>query len=468
MKQGGSHRAIDAGRLAIAAIAIAASGGCASASHTDTNARVSQPISAQVAVATFDSLWSKVAHTYVDTAFVSSEWSMVRDSLRPRALWITERNDLEALLAEALKHIPDSHFYIIPAHVATDDVSAGESDGRGRTGLLVRLAEGNVVAWRVEPGSPAATAGFGPGQKVTRVGNKDIAVSLKRLRALPAAAQQRALADLLHSLNGALTPAVGDTVKVLSSRSGSRPVAYSLVAVPGLGRVSQFGNLPPIAGLVKTTKVPASSGGCVGVIAFNIWLPALGPDLEEAVDSVRSCEGIVIDLRGNPGGVGAMVMGFGGYFVKSTSSLGTMKTRQVSLNFVINPRGSRANGTLIAPYAGPLAIIVDPMTASTSEIFATGMQRLGRARVFGERSAGAALPALMELLPSGDVFVHAVADFIDPAGKRVEGAGVVPDEIVPLALADLKSGRDAPLDAAVKWIGASRAASSAHSGSVRQ
>jgi carboxyl-terminal processing protease len=181
------------------------------------------------------------------------------------------------------------------------------------------------------------------------------------------------------------------------------------------------------------------------LIAFNIWLPALVQDLENAVDAVRGCDGIVIDLRGNPGGLGAMVMGFGGYFVDSTRSLGTMRSRQVALNFVINPR--------MRTFSGPVAIIVDPMTASTSEIFAAGMQRIGRARVFGEISAGAALPALMERLPSGDVFVHAVADFTDPKGRRLEGSGAVPDEVIPLKVSDLINGYDAPLDAAVRWIG---------------
>lgn len=72
--------------------------------------------------------------------------------------------------------------------------------------------------------------------------------------------------------------------------------------------------------------------------------------------------------------------------------------------------------------------------------------------MFGERSAGAALPALMERLPSGDVFVHAVADFTDPQGNRIEGSGAVPDEIVPLRVQDLVAGRDAAVDAAVRWI----------------
>jgi len=415
--------------------------GCASAPVE----RVPEPIATPVAVATFDSLWSKVRDTYVDTAFVSSKWAQMHQSLGPRAARVTNRNQLDKLLADALAYIPDSHFYIIPSRIAIEEPTATTADGRGTLGLAVRVAEGNVVAWRVDAESPAWNAGVRAGQKVRRIEGKDTDSAMNHVRSLPDPAQPRALADMLHSLNGILSPAVGDTVRIWTNKE------KDLVAIPARGLVSQFGNLPPLAGLVKADKVPVD-GGCVGVIAFNIWLPALAAELEKSVDEVQSCKGIIVDLRGNPGGVGAMVMGFGGYFVDTTRSLGTMKSRQVALNFVINPRQSRADGRNVPPYSGPLAILVDPMTASTSEIFASGMQRIGRARVFGERSAGAALPAMMERLPSGDVFVHAVADFTDPDGRRVEGSGAQPDEIVPLEVGDLEKGRDAALEAAVKWI----------------
>jgi carboxyl-terminal processing protease len=175
-------------------------------------------------------------------------------------------------------------------------------------------------------------------------------------------------------------------------------------------------------------------------------------DLEQAVDSVRQCSGMIIDLRGNPGGVGAMVMGFGGYFVDSVRSLGTMRMRDLALRFVINPQRSRSDGSAISPFTGPVAILVDPMTASTSEIFAAGMQRIERACVFGEKTAGAALPALMNRLPSGDVFVHAVADFTDPEGRRIEGTGAVPDREIPLSAEALSRGEDQAMDAAVRWL----------------
>jgi carboxyl-terminal processing protease len=435
-------------KLIVLAACTAALSGCASAPALDGEAdEVMQP---GIALASFDSLWNVVTDTYVDTTFVATTWREVRDSLRPQAERVTTRKELDALFARTLARIPDSHFYMIPASIAPND-SVSKTDGRGSTGLVVRAVGNRAVVWRVSPGSAADRAGLRPGQIVERVGDRDAAESLRRISMLPEKGRPRALAELLQRLNGALAPAVGQQV-IVKVKAGGRSVERRLVAGQAEGRVSQYASLPPIAGLVRWARVPIEGNRCVGTVAFNVWLPALVPDLAHAVDSVRSCAGVVVDLRGNPGGVGAMVMGFGGYFVDSVKSLGTMRTRQVSLNFVINPQRSRDDGSQMSPFNGPVAILTDALSASTSEIFASGMQRIGRARVFGERSAGAALPALMKRLPSGDVFVHAVADFTDPNGERIEGAGTVPDVEVPLSIEVLEQGRDGPLEAAVEWI----------------
>ena len=439
--------------------------GCAAPSIAPS--RVEGPrreiIAPGVALATFDSVWTMVHRSYVDSAFVSGKWGSVRDSLRPRALAVNTRAGLDQLLSATLANIPDSHFYIIPARVANEVQSPDDSSDRrgtgGTTGVAVRIAERRLLVWRVAPGSPAALAGITAGETVDRIGDRDAGVAVDRVLSLKNAARDRAASEILRTLNAALSPGVGDVVRIRvrnRGRGGTRE--HTLRAVPMKGTVSKFGNLPPIAGDVRAARRAAgqpdagSKQGCVGTIAFNIWLPALAPELERAVYSVSDCAGIIVDLRGNPGGVGAMVMGFGGYFVDSALVLGTMRTRDVSLKFAINPRFSRASGARSQPFAGPVAILVDPLTGSTSEIFAAGMQRLGRMRVFGDRSAGAALPALMEKLPSGDVFVHAIADFTDPEGRRIEGTGVVPDETVALTEKDLRRGVDAPLEAAVRWI----------------
>jgi len=147
-----------------------------------------------------------------------------------------------------------------------------------------------------------------------------------------------------------------------------------------------------------------------------------------------------------------MIMGISGHFVGERKTLGTMKTRDSELRFVTNPRLVNGAGQRVPVYGGPLAILVDSMSGSASECFAGGMQSIGRARVFGQTSMGQALPALFDRLPNGDVLIHAYGDFVTADGVRLEGRGVIPDEIVPLERTELLAGRDRTLEAALAWI----------------
>ena len=63
-----------------------------------------------------------------------------------------------------------------------------------------------------------------------------------------------------------------------------------------------------------------------------------------------------------------------------------------------------------------------------------------------------ALPAVASRLPNGDVLMYVIADLTGPDGRRIEGSGVAPDQVVPLKRAGLLAGRDAVLDAALRWI----------------
>src|SRR5439155_10687832 len=128
---------------------------------------------------------------------------------------------------------------------------------------------------------------------------------------------------------------------------------------------------------------------------------------------------------GNPGGLGIMAIGMGNWFVNQPhQELGTMTMRDGELRFVLNPRPET--------FDGPVAILVDSCSASTSEILAGGLKDLGRARIFGTRTAAAALPSVIERLPNGDGFQYAIANYISEGGKALEGLGVEPDEEVKL------------------------------------
>ena len=190
-----------------------------------------------------------------------------------------------------------------------------------------------------------------------------------------------------------------------------------------------------------------AGGGNIGYVKFNIFLdPARVMNLfGEAVQSCKTCQGFIVDLRGNPGGIGAMATGMAGWFIdKPDQLLGTLFMRETKLKFVVNPR--------VYTFPGPLAILVDGASASTSEILAGGLKDLGRARIFGTRTAAAALPSVFEMLPNGDGFQYAIANYISEGGKPLEGLGVTPDVEAPLSRQALLAGQDPALDGAITWI----------------
>jgi carboxyl-terminal processing protease len=248
---------------------------------------------------------------------------------------------------------------------------------------------------------------------------------------------------------------------VFRDEAGRRvPLALERRAEPG--EPVKVGNLPTMYVRAESENRRTSQGRPVGVIRFNVWMTAVDAPFQEAVDRYRSADGMIVDLRGNPGGLAAMIMGISGHFLTQRVSLGVMKTRDNELRFFANPRLVSARGERVTPFAGPVAILVDGLTGSASECFAGGMQSLGRARIFGETTMGQALPAVFDKLPNGDVLIHAYGDFVTANGTRLEGRGVIPDDPVPVQRVDLLAGRDMAVERALQWIDQERSKSSDH------
>ena len=166
--------------------------------------------------------------------------------------------------------------------------------------------------------------------------------------------------------------------------------------------------------------------------------------LETSLETFRNRKGIVIDIRGNTGGLMPMIQGIVGWFVSEPARLGELTMRGTDLKLFANPRPWQ--------YEGKVAVLTDEMSISAAELFAAAMQDLGIARLFGNRTAGLALPAAMSKLPNGDGFLYVVADYHTAAGKRLEQSGVTPNVVVELSREELYRDSDPVLSAALDWI----------------
>ena len=403
---------------------------------------------------TFDEAWRIIAETHWDPEFRGVDWEAVRQELRPRAAEATSVVDLRGVIREMLGRLGQSHFAIWPGdaigNIRTNDGDTAEGSG-GDPGFEVVLVGDQFVVSEVDPKGPAAEVGVATGWVLQRAGSYEIGGS-----AVPEVEDVdehilRVEAQL--AMRRRLSGSPGSTIRFgfLDENNRARLVEIE-IAWPA-GELSLFGNLPPIFAALESEVLQSDSDIDIGVITFNIWLPVISRLFDEAIDQMRDADGIVLDLRGNPGGLGGMVMGIGGHFVDKNVSLGTMRTRESTLQFITNPRRIDTSGSLVEPYEGPLAILMDNTSASTSEVFAGGLQAIGRAHIFGQRSMGAVLPSLMDELPNGDVLQHAFADFvISKTGVRLEGRGVTPDRVLDVTRADLLEGHDPVLEAAIEWV----------------
>lgn len=179
-------------------------------------------------------------------------------------------------------------------------------------------------------------------------------------------------------------------------------------------------------------------------IRLTAFMPAAMQPLTEAVQAAldAGARGLVLDLRGNPGGMALLAGTVAGHFLPpGQAPIARVVSREAELEIAVVPRPASRR------YSGPMAVLVDGRSASTTEFFAAAMRSTGRARLFGQPTAGEALMATTHGLPNGDALYHPIALVYDAQGQLLEGAGVPPDEVVAPG-----GEGDPALDAAVCWL----------------
>ena len=407
------------------------------------------------AVETFDAAWRIIRDSHFDKTFNGVDWNAVATELRPKAAASSTVGELRGVLREMLGRLGQSHFAIIPA--TADSVSDPGRDVSGKVGFDVRLVGRDLLVTQVQADSRASAAGVRTGWKVLSIDGTQVETLLGSLSDSlePRILQVEAWRLAYTRLSG---PS-GSRASVTFEDGTRRPLTLAIERRQETGQPVTVGSLPTMFVRVDAHRAQTPAGHTAGVIGFNVWMAAVDPPFAKAVDEFRNADGIIIDLRGNPGGLAAMLMGISGHFIDERKALGVMKTRDSDnpLRFNVNPRRVNPKGERVSPYAGRVAILVDALSGSASECFTGGMQSLGRVRVFGQRSMGQALPALFARLPNADVLIHAYGDFVTSDGTRLEGRGVIPDEIVPLERDHLLAGRDRTMEAALAWIDAAGA-----------
>ena len=416
----------------------------------------------------FQIVWQTVNDLFYDPKFGGVDWAQVRDRYQPRVAKAGNDREFHLLLQEMLNELHQSHFVVVPREAipkirvikerldgekedpddSSEDLEPEEPldslsyklTDRLLTGIGidVRVLGGSAVVTRVEPGSSAARAGLRPGFVIKRVGSRSLDSVISEIESHPqwGAIIRPELPVFLVAgfINGEEDSPV--RLGYLDARNRLRTIRINRERLKG-EMSPAIGNLPAMY-VEFETKLLA---GGVGYIRFSAFVPSLMEKLCGAFREMKDAPGIILDLRGNQGGLLGMVGGLTGLLETKPTLMGTMQMRSGRIPLFGFPQSG--------PYSGPLVILVDGSTQSAGEMFASGLKETGRATLVGVKSAGNTLPSEIKKLPTGAIFQYGFANYETQSGFRLEGQGVSPNITVELSRKSLLRGGDPQLSVAL-------------------
>jgi carboxyl-terminal processing protease len=163
-----------------------------------------------------------------------------------------------------------------------------------------------------------------------------------------------------------------------------------------------------------------------------------------AINDLHDAPALIIDLRGNSGGVFPVRKGLAEQLVKERTLVWRYKGRDSIQEVYLEP--------VTNDYSDQLVVLIDVMSASSAEEFSGALQAIGRAVIVGERSAGICVVADVVQLSNGAILMYPAAQTRTANGTVLEGQGVIPDVEVILDRESLLQGKDPQLEAAIKAI----------------
>jgi len=185
--------------------------------------------------------------------------------------------------------------------------------------------------------------------------------------------------------------------------------------------------------------------GRVGYLRLTEFTADAADEVQTALQALTILEpsGLVLDLRGNPGGLLTSSIDVASFFVEG--SIVTERTKS----------GEETSYSATArPLIGkiPLTVLIDQGTASASEIVAGAIQDNGRGLLVGTRSFGKGSVQTPAVLSDGSMLRVTTARWFTPEGRAIHGEGLEPDVEVGITNEDLETGRDAQLDSALQLL----------------
>lgn len=276
----------------------------------------------------------------------------------------------------------------------------------------------SVVVRAVYPDTPAAQAGIQPGDTILSIDGTDVAFLSSH-----------------GEVERALAGRPGSTKHLVTRKPGkaASQVDYTLT---GAGRTTVAGELRQV------------DGRKLGIITIRAFRPGTGEQFKHQLAELKSraggaLDGLLIDLRNNPGGE----VDEAAIIADTFLTTGLIVRTRGRAGRVLREERAHKDGT---DTTTPIVVVQNRFSASASELLTVALKDHKRARIIGETSFGKGTIQQVEGLPDGSLLTLTVARYYSPSDHRIDGHGVDPD--VAIAQAEAPGPNDPWLQRGVQEL----------------
>ena len=250
-------------------------------------------------------------------------------------------------------------------------------------GSVVSLLPGRVIVLQTLPGSPSERSGLTAGDEIVALNGYQLS-QLTREQLIGLLGQSRQNRAELMVMRPAFTRLI--PMSLVPAEMADPSVTSAFFLEDGIAHI-KVGNFEQ-----QTAR-----------------------ELKDAIEGLggASLKGLVLDLRGNPGGLVQAAVRTAAYFLDPGQRILWIRGRE-------GPKEELSVPSEAKPYKFPVAVLIDSRTASAAELVAAALQDNGRAAILGERSFGKGIIQSVFSLSQGTALALATAQYLAPQGRTIQ------------------------------------------------